>query len=168
MLVAKAGQPNPQALPGATQASVGLYVIGVGVSLIILALETFGEMGLGIAAEQSNVAWFFIITSLAAGIIEEIIFRGFLVIENRGQKLLIVSCVVFSAVFALLHPYLWQLNYPEGVEMWEFQKANFNITLTTKAIRFGSMRFALVPGTQTIHCSPACWHTVPVIWVFLL
>ena len=133
LLAAQSDQPNPKALPGATQASLGIYVIGVVGALIILAIETVGEMALGVADEQSDVVWFFIFTSLAAGVIEEVIFRGFLVVENRGRKVLIASCVAFSMLFALLHPYIWELNYPEESAAWQFWLADFNFILTPKA-----------------------------------
>lgn len=129
----KSGRTNPKALPGATSAPISLYVVGVIGAGLILALETIGEVTLGIADKQSDVLWFFIIASLAAGVIEEVIFRGFLVVESRGNRILIVSCVLFSLLFALLHPYLWEFNYPEGVALWQFWLADFGFLWTPKA-----------------------------------
>lgn len=134
LLAAKSGQPNPKPLPGATRASVGLYIVGVAGALMILAFETLGEMVLGVVDEQSDVLWFFVFTSLAAGIVEEVISRGFLVLENRGRKVLIASCVAFSMLFALVHPYLWEIDYPKEVAIWQFWQADFNFVLTPKAI----------------------------------
>lgn len=132
-LAEKSGQPNPKPMPGATAASTGLYVMGVIGALLILAVETFGEIALGISSEQSDIIWFFVFTSLAAGVIEEVIFRGFLVVENRGRAVLIGSCTAFSLIFALLHPYLWEFDYPDGVETWQFWLADFSFILTPKA-----------------------------------
>lgn len=132
-LAAKAGQPNPKAMPGATSAAFSLYAFGVIGALLILAVETFGEVALGVAAEQSDMVWYFVFASLAAGVVEEVIFRGFLVVENRGRAALVFSCVAFSLIFALLHPYLWAFNYPEEVATWQFWRADFSFVLTPKA-----------------------------------
>jgi len=134
MLAARSGQPNPKALPGATQASIGLCMIGLVGALIILALETSGEWVIGITDQQSDLPWTFLFASLAAGVIEEVIFRGFLVVENRGRELLIVSCAGFSILFVLLHPYLWKLDYPDEVAMWQFWLADFGLVLTPKTL----------------------------------
>ena len=132
-LAEKSGQPNPKPLPGATSAPASLYIIGVIGALLILAIETLGEITLGVSSEQSDMVWFFVFASLSAGIVEEVIFRGFLVVESRGRNLLVGSCVGFSLLFALLHPYLWEYNYPEDVETWKFWLADFNFILTPKA-----------------------------------
>ena len=140
-LAGKSGQPNPKPLPGATSAPASLYVIGVVGALLILAIETFGEITLGISSEQSDMVWFFVFASLSAGIVEEVIFRGFLVVESRGRNVLVCSCVGFSLLFALLHPYLWEFNYPEDVELWKFWLADFNFILTPKAFFTTSILF---------------------------
>lgn len=132
-LAAKSGTPNPKPLPGATSASAGLYVIGIIGALVILVAETWGEIALGVSDEQSDVVWFLVFASLTAGIVEEVIFRGFLVVESRGRNLLMASCGLFSLLFALLHPYLWEFVYPEDAETWQFWLADFNCVLTPKA-----------------------------------
>ncbi len=140
-LAGKSGQPNPKPLPGATSAPASLYVIGVVGALLILAIETFGEITLGVSSEQSDMVWFFVFASLSAGIVEEVIFRGFLVVESRGRNVLAGSCVGFSLLFALLHPYLWEFDYPEDVESWKFWLADFNFILTPKAFFTTSILF---------------------------
>ena len=132
-LAQKSGQPNPKPMPGATAASTGLYVMGVIGALLILAVETFGEIALGVSSEQSDMVWFFVFVSIGAGIVEEIIFRGFLVVENRGRGALVGSCVAFSLLFALLHSHLWKFDYPEEVSIWQFWLADFSLMLTAKA-----------------------------------
>ena len=99
-------QPDPRGMPGATSASWGLYGIGVIGALLILAAETGGEIALGIASEQSEMVWYFVFAILGAGIVEEIIFRGYLVVDNKGRAALIGSCVGFSLIFAIIHVYL--------------------------------------------------------------
>lgn len=133
LLKEKSGQSDPRALPGATSAGVSLYATGIIGALLILAIETIGEVSLGIADEQNDVVWHFVFASLAAGIIEEVIFRGFLVVDKKGRSALVASCLCFSVLFALLHPYLWELKYPEGASIWQLWLADFNFVPTTKA-----------------------------------
>ena len=126
-------QPDPRGMPGATSASLGLFVIGVIGALLILAAETGGEIALGIASEQSEMVWYFVFAILGAGIVEEIIFRGYLVVDGKGRAALIGSCVGFSLIFAIIHPFLWEMIYPEEVPLWKFWLADFNFIFTTKA-----------------------------------
>jgi len=126
----KAGEPNASAMPGATSAKLSAFLIGVVGALFILAVETGGEIALGIASEQSEMVWFFVFASLGAGIVEEVIFRGYLVVENKGRAALIGSCLGFSLLFALIHAHLWSTE--DGFE-W---------TLTTKAFFTTSILFA--------------------------
>ena len=76
---------------------------------------------------------------LAAPIIEELIFRGWLLVENRGRAVMWCSAMGASVLFALLHPLLWK---------WD--EAGFSLTLSPKgwfssgAILAGSMWFYAV------------------------
>ncbi|MGB0344920.1 MAG: CPBP family intramembrane glutamate endopeptidase, partial [Coraliomargarita sp.] len=79
----RSGAPNPKAMPGAKGFGVGVAVIGVVGSLLLLAVETGGELALGIADEQSEMLWYLVFATLCAGVVEEVIFRGFLVVENK-------------------------------------------------------------------------------------
>ncbi len=126
----KQGQPNSKAMPGAKPASWGTFVLGTVGALLILAAETGGEIALGVVSEQSEMVWYFVFVSLAAGIVEEVIFRGFLVVENKGRVALIGSCVGFSLLFALIHGHFWSTE--DGFE-WTF---------TTKAFFTTSILFA--------------------------
>jgi membrane protease YdiL (CAAX protease family) len=67
--------------------------------------------------------------SLAAGIVEEVIFRGYLVVSNRGRTWLVGSCLGFSLLFALIHGHLWSTE--DG----------FAFTCTTKAVFTTSILF---------------------------
>jgi membrane protease YdiL (CAAX protease family) len=138
---ARSGKPNSGAMPGATGVSVTAFILGTLGALILLAVETGGEIALGVADEQSEMVWYFIFAIVAAGVVEEVIFRGFLVVENKGRALLIVSCVGFSFIFAVIHAHLWSTE--DGFE-WTFTaKACFSTailfanSLWFYAIRFG-------------------------------
>jgi membrane protease YdiL (CAAX protease family) len=104
------GTPPPAGgFPGATDAparAVGLAVAG---ALAILAAETCGESALGLAAQQSRMTWLFALYSVAgAPLIEELIFRGWLVVEHRGRAAMWVGALAASVGFAALHPFLWR------------------------------------------------------------
>lgn len=138
---ARAGQASEGAMPGAVGAPLGAFVIGTIGALLLLGVETWGEIALGVADEQSDMVWFFVFAIVAAGVVEEVIFRGFLVIENKGRALLIGSCVLFSFIFAVIHAHLWSTE--DGFE-WTFTaKAWFSTgilfanSLWFYAVRFG-------------------------------
>ena len=140
-LAAKAGKPNASALPGAVVAPLGAFVIGTLGALLLLGLETGGEIALDVVDEQSDMVWFFVFAIVAAGVVEEVIFRGFLVVENKGRAWLIGSCAGFSLIFALIHAHLWTTE--DGFE-WTFTaKALFSTgilfanSLWFYAVRFG-------------------------------
>ena len=83
---ALAGRPNRQSLPGATPTSASTVAIASFGALNILAAETVGEHLLGLSAEQSRMtALVGLYSIVAAPVIEEVVFRGYLVIENRGR-----------------------------------------------------------------------------------
>lgn len=105
---AEAGRSNPRALPGATSASRQAVVIAIAGSLLLLAFETWGEIRLGIASEQSHMTALFGLYTLAAAVVEELIFRGYLVITNRGPMVRWAGIVAASLVFSALHPFLWK------------------------------------------------------------
>lgn len=73
---AKKGNPHPKAFPGAFGCPMSLIWLGIGVSLIIVVIETIGEAALGVSATQSNVAFTALFAWIAAGFYEELIFRG--------------------------------------------------------------------------------------------
>jgi membrane protease YdiL (CAAX protease family) len=135
-----AGKPKGKPLPGATPASVGAVAIASLGALVILAAETGGEHGLGLSAEQSKQTVLFGLYSIfAAPVIEEVLFRGYLVIEHRGRALLWAGVVGVSFLFALLHPFLWEWN-GKGLTVHFGAKAWFS----TAAIFMGSLWFYTV------------------------
>jgi membrane protease YdiL (CAAX protease family) len=96
------------ALPGATPSSARAVSIAVAGALVILALETWGEFKLGLSLEQSRMTALFAAYSIvAAPVIEEIIFRGFLVVESERRSVVWSGALGASLIFAALHPFLW-------------------------------------------------------------
>ncbi len=140
----RAGTPNASALPGATRAPLRASLFAVAGSLALLALESLGEVSLGIANQQSTMTWLFALYSVTgAPLIEELIFRGWLVVEHRGRATLWVAAVGASVVFAALHPFLWRWDdagfalttHPKG---WFSTAAVFGTSLWFYVARFAS------------------------------
>lgn len=122
-------QPNPKAFPGATPCPPKAIFIAILGALFILSAETYGEYYLEINNEQSTLPWLFLLSMISAAFIEELIFRGFLVITSRGKFFFLTSIVGFSFIFALLHPFLWE---------WE---DTFHLNLSIKALFSTSVVF---------------------------
>lgn len=99
----KEGKPVKGALPGAAPAPLWLIAVSALVSIVIVGIETWGEALLGVSQEQSTITWFYLAAMVGAGIVEELIFRGYLVVQHKGKKALIGSIVCFSIIFALIH-----------------------------------------------------------------
>jgi membrane protease YdiL (CAAX protease family) len=158
---AQIGQPQPQALPGATPASLKTCLIAAAGALVILGLETWGEHQLGLSEQQSKITVLFGAYTLIAAFIEELIFRGFIVIvviENKGKLMLWSGIVGASIVFAVLHPFLWKWDmaeasgwhalafwrWPEWFEWQLTPKGWFStITVFVSSLWFYTLRFAL-------------------------
>lgn len=116
-----AGRPGRAPMPGAVPASTRSCVIAVIGALIIVAAETIGEIALGLSEEQSEITILFGLYTLVAAVIEEVIFRGYLVIEGRGRGAQWAGAIGASLLFAALHPFLW-----------EWEDAGFAFTFTMK------------------------------------
>ncbi len=125
----RAGRPHPKALPGAAPAGWGAAVIGIVGALLLVAAETAGEYALGVSGEQSGVTWLFLLGMTAAGFIEEVVFRGFLVADKKGRAALWGSITGFSLIFALLH-YQYYLEWPREDSGW----IEFNVILNAKSL----------------------------------
>ena len=106
----KKGLSCPKALPGAKPINLFLIILSALVGLFLLINPVIGEYLLGIVESQKDMVWFFVFATLSAGIIEELVFRGYLVIENKGTKILLISCIGFSLLFAIIHPHLWEFH----------------------------------------------------------
>lgn len=140
---AERGRPNPRALPGATRAPRAAYIIAIAGVLALLALETAGEIRLGVADQQSRMTGLFAAYTLAAAVIEELIFRGYFVVERRGQAALWLGAIGASLVFAALHPFLWR---------WD--ERGFALTLTPKGQFSTAVVFATSVWLYTVRFAP--------------
>lgn len=117
-----AGEQANRALPGATPAPArALWIAAAGAAAILVA-ETWGEIALGLQTEQSKMTVLFGVHTLLAAIVEEVIFRGYIVVENRGRGWLCAGVAGASLLFALLHPFLWK---------WDAD--GFRVILTAKS-----------------------------------
>lgn len=163
---AREGQPNASAMPGAHSAGMGIFLIGVLGALLILAAETFGEIALDVVSEQSEMVWYFVFAAIAAGVVEEVIFRGYLVVDQKGKAALIGSCVGFSLIFALIHGHLWSTE--DGFE-WTFTTKAFFSTgiLLVNSLWFYAVRFGpWNPSRSLFPCMLA--HAASNLGVFVV
>jgi len=170
---AQAGHDEPRPLPGATPAPLVACVIAAIGALIILAVETIGEIQLGLSAQQSSITVLFGIYTLVAAFIEELIFRGFIVIEGRGTKLRWLGIVAASVLFALLHPFLWIWQggwlWTDGrMELTLTGKGWFStITVFVSSLWFYTVRFARFnPQHSLLPCFTA--HAAKNLGVFAI
>ncbi len=137
---ARQGAPSPAALPGATATNPMALTIAIAGALAIVAAETWGEIRLAIVDEQSQVTVLFCLYTLLAAVIEEIIFRGFIVpAETRGRAVLIAGTIGASVLFALAHPFLW--TWDEAGLVLHFDTKAF---FSTAAVFVSSLWFYFV------------------------
>ena len=137
------GMPLPASpLPGAFPASRAICLIAVAGAVLLLLGEVAGEYALDLVDQQTEITLFFGLITLGAAIIEEIIFRGYLVVTKKGRLWLIGSIVFFSLIFALIHGHFWDYSQEEGLE-WTFTtKAYFTTTfLFLNSLWFYAVRF---------------------------
>jgi len=170
---AQTGRADPHALPGATPASLMACGIAAAGALVILAVETIGEIQLGLSSQQSSITVLFGIYTLVAAFIEELIFRGFIVIEGRGANLRWLGIVAASVLFAALHPFLWE--WKGG---WIWTDGRLELTLTAKgwfssvtvfvsSLWFYTVRFARFnPRHSLLPCFTA--HATKNLGVFVI
>ncbi|MDI1320312.1 MAG: CPBP family intramembrane metalloprotease [bacterium] len=161
------GQPNARAFPGVAPASGRLLALAVGGALLLLAIETGGEYALGLSAQQSHMTVLFALYSLAAAFIEELIFRGYLVVEKRGRTALLAGIIGASFGFALLHPFLWEWKRG-GLELHLGAKAWFSTALIfAGSLWFYAVRFLPAnPGRSLLPCIAA--HAAKNLGVFAI
>jgi uncharacterized protein len=162
---ARTGSPAPRALPGATPATGRAVALAAAGGLVLLTAETAGEYALGIEDEQSRMTVLFGLYTLAAAFVEELVFRGFVVVEHRGRAALVAGCIGASAVFALLHPFLWRWDeagfvWQTTTKAWFSTAAIFAGSLWFYAVRFWSLN----PSRSLLPCIAA--HAAKNLGVF--
>ncbi len=164
---ARQGNPAPQAFPGATPAGGRALLIAAGGALVLLAAETAGEHALGLTARQSRMTVLFGLYTLVAAFGEELIFRGYLVMEKRGRMALIAGVIGASLGFALLHPFFWEwkegaLRLQADNKAWFSTAAVFAGSLWFYAVRFLPMN----PTRSLLPCIAA--HLTKNLGVFAI
>lgn len=154
---ARDGRPHPNALPGATDAPFRTVIIAVIGALMLLAAETWGELELGLAQQQSRMTWLFALYSVtAAPIIEEVIFRGWLVLDgsrSETRRASIWAVAVGASIgFAALHPFLWRWDesgfaFTPGAKGWFSTAVVFATSLWLYVVRLAAWnpRQSLLP-----------------------
>ncbi len=136
----KTGREN--GFPGASGASLRLLLIaGLG-GLALTLFETLGESLLGLTAEQTELAAFSIVPLLSAAVVEEMVFRGYLVVQNRGTAWLVGSAVGFSFLFAIIHPHLWSWEDGEFALEWTVKGGFTTFFLFINSLWFYAVRFS--------------------------
>ncbi len=164
---ARIGLPSGRALPGATTAPPAAVLLAVAGTLVLLGLETAGEYRLGLVEQQSRVTVLFGAYTLVAAFIEELIFRGFVVVEHRGRAVLWAGIAAASVAFSLLHPFLWEWR-AGALQLHSDRKAWFS----TGAIFAGSLWFYAVrflpfnPTRSLLPCIAA--HAAKNLGVFAI
>lgn len=128
LLALKAGNPNPRALPGATPVPLMPVMVAAIGAIVLVLVETGGELALGVSAEQTDISVVFLFAMVGAGILEEVIFRGYLVVTRKGTAILVGSIVAFSLLFALLH-----FQYYASMEETESGKKLLTLKIDAKS-----------------------------------
>lgn len=126
------GTPRAGAFPGAFPCSRGLILFGVAGALVLVGVETAGEYALGVSSEQSDITVLFLGAMVAAAFVEELIFRGYLQISHKGRGILWASVIVFSLVFALLHPFFWSFEGTEDAAWYELWRGEWTLDFGAK------------------------------------
>ena len=163
-------------LPGSTPANLSACSIAVIGALLLIAALTWTEHAMGWLATQRTLSPWFLGAMLGAAITEELVFRGYLVVQHRGRTLLVLSAITFSIVFALMHPYLWtHASQPQNVIEW-ITKLRLSLTpqnlLATTSILILSLwyytvRFAAFNPTHSL-LPCFCAHAAANLTVFLI
>jgi len=147
-----------------------ILVVGggiAGLSAAIEAAEAGGEYRLGLVSQQSRMTLLFGVYTLAAAFVEELIFRGYLVVLNRGAAALWTGVLGASLFFALLHPFLWEwhngaLLLHHDTKAWFSTGAIFAGSLWFYTVRF----WPLNPGRSLWPCIAA--HLAKNLGVFAI
>ena len=136
--------------PGARRCSKQWVLIGVAGALFLVGAETVGETLLGLSSKQSSMTFLFALVTVASGFGEELVFRGYLVITNKGKPMLWAGILAFSLLFAAVHPYLWSWENG-GLEIQLTVKAWFSTgVIFLNSLWFYYLRFAKANATKSL------------------
>jgi membrane protease YdiL (CAAX protease family) len=147
---AHAGRPNPKAFPGAEPCERRVLFLAIVGTLLLLAAETCGEVALGLFEQQKKITVLWALYTLVAAFIEELTFRGYLVIKNRGQNVLWAGVFALSLVFALAHPFLW--DWVDGRLVLQLTAKNWFSTafIFAGSLWFYALRFLSINPKQSL------------------
>ena len=165
------GKPLERGLPGAVASPPLAIAVAVFGALLLVAVETMGENLLAVSDQQSDIAMFFLPVMISAGIIEEIVFRGYLVFTNRGRTALICGMMLASAAFAALHTQYWIAWVGPDTGWFETRISTKSVwtllVLFANSLWFYFVRFSnLNPARSLLPCFAA--HISSNIAVFLV
>jgi len=166
---AQAGRPNPRGLPGALPAPVLACAVAAIGALLLTAAETWGELRLGLSGQQSKMTVLFGGYTLVAAFVEELIFRGFIVIQGRGAAVRWAGVLGASVLFAALHPFLWAWDHDQPLHLTLTAKGWFSTgAVFANSLWFYAMRFSarLNPKASLLPCVAA--HASKNIAVFAI
>jgi membrane protease YdiL (CAAX protease family) len=137
----RAGTPPPAPLPGAFPCARGFVLAAVLGAVVLTGLETGAEFAVGVSREQSDISALFLGAMLAAAVLEEVLFRGYIVIQGRGRVALVAGIAGASLLFALAHDYIWQYQPPENAPAWAFWRG-VSFQFTSKGLVSFAFAFA--------------------------
>lgn len=165
------GKGDARAFPGIAPASGTAIAVAIAGSLTILGAETAGEYVLGSSQNQTDITCLYLLAMVAAGFLEELIFRGYLVIQNRGRTALMGSIVVFSVLFSLAHIQYWLEFSGFNLVTWKIHLTPATvwtvIILFTNSLWFYTVRFyRLNPNRSLLPCFAA--HIAGNLGVFAI
>ncbi len=101
-------------LEGATACRPAVCAAGVLCALAVLAIFTIAEYYFGVSESQTSAPFYVIVFWFSSAFVEELVFRGYFVVQNRGKTALVASIFAFSALFTLAHPFFWSYAPPDG------------------------------------------------------
>ena len=153
----RAAEKPKNAFPGAEYAPMSAVIIAVVGILVLLGAYTGAEIAMGVESEQSTLGIFALFSMIAAAFVEELIFRGYLVVENRGRLALIGGIVGFSIVFALIHSFFWSYTDESGLVFNFTAKASLDtFFIFANSLWFYAVRFLpFNPKRSLIPCIAA-------------
>lgn len=169
----RTGSERRGAFEGAYPAPAGLVAVGVVCALALLFVNSAAERFLGVTCDQMKVAPWALLSWIGAAFVEELIFRGYLVVRGRGKLALVASVIFFSFVFAAGHPFLWNYEVSEGGSIfsgkWSFtpsaQALINTLAIFECSLLFYALRFA--PQNKTRSLIPCiCAHAAYNCGVF--
>lgn len=149
-------KPRKGAFAGAVPCSAKIVWLGGVLALLLLATQVLAEYSFGFTSSQTEVGAFALFSWVAAAFVEELVFRGYLVVQNRGKAWLVVSILFFSLIFALAHPFFWDYKIADETQaggwVWNFTaKAAFDtLCIFECSLLFYFMRFASFNPTRSL------------------